>query len=367
MNILQHISHSFRSIIMMIRKSSYFLSCNKAVEASAAMAIALCLLPVSMAAEDQEPQPAETVPAAGAAPSPLITSASEVEGVTLTDKVINPSGEGENKVIGLSTEIVVKLGENKGVDLSQKGLVVYFGRGTNSGAPIAVDVYGSNDNGGSFLEAPIGYAYFQFRGKDTHEFSGRIHYTGTYNAFKLVIRKVSSGRQAEFNKFNLFAIGDDEAYPAGRIDPLHIADEYYMGYENYDYRPNSGILDPRNHYGRNAGLYSDATPWGTDTSFEYKGQVYELPTFDKQNNAQMPHVTETTVYAMPGDIIPLTPYFDLPTSVNYKETYSHWYKYIPGVFNQDTQILVPSTQDYSLLKTGEHRLLDFWLTLHQWC
>ncbi|MBD5220319.1 MAG: hypothetical protein HDS72_08855 [Bacteroidales bacterium] len=182
--------------------------------------------------------------------------------------------------------------------------------------------------------------------------------------------EVSSGNQvtpsakAEFFKFNLYAIADDQYYPGGRLDPLHAIGDYYLSYRDYKYQSNKGILSHRNHYGKNAEYYCTktgqeemSTPWGENHTFVYDGEVYDLPTFDKQGESQMPHITEMTLYAMPGDIITLIPFYDLPNVGNYYEKFSHWYGYVPKNSEGELQ-----NQDYSFdhVKDSDGNvLLDF--------
>lgn len=243
---------------------------------------------------------------------------------------------------------------------STRGLVVYFGRyqDNGNGAPTAVKVSGRPVGSENYED--LGYAYLLYRGAyRTHEFSNRVYSEDDkdYDSFKLHILEVSRGTEAHFYKFNLFAIADGEMYPAGRKDPIHLSSDYYKKrFKNFEYVANNGILDERNHYEPND-TYPIETPWGENNTFLYDGEIHELPTFDKQGGGQMPHVTETTLYAMPGDMISLSPYYDLPTSVNYREKYSHWYQYVPRKNNDNEQL---QDQNYAHLKDSEgNRLLDF--------
>ena len=297
-----------------------------------------------------------------AAPEPLITDPTKVQvgankwGVDRSNVVsittYNAGGIGINDFA--TTPITVDFTGNP-VQLSEtRGLVIYFGRYSNSGAPTVVKVSGHNVATGG--EDVLGYAYLLFRGGGrTHEFSNPVYGNGSYDSFKLEILEVSSGDSAEFYKFNLFAIEDGQSYPAGRIDPLHLPTDYYRyTFKDFTYEPNSGILDRRNHYGYNKD-YPEETPWGEDNTFVYDGEVHELPTFHKQGGGQMPHVTEQTLYAMPGDIISLSPYYDLPTSGNYREKFSHWYGYNPRNSRDELQ-----EQDYHhITDSNGNRLLDF--------
>lgn len=290
------------------------------------------------------------------APVPLITDNTKVTGVTVNADNLSITGsEGPGRSMNLSTNRTITVDFSTApVTLSRtKGLVVYFGRYESTGAPTVVKVSGHNVT--TREDDVLGYAYLLFRGGGrTHEFSNPVYGVGEYDSFTLEILEVSSGNTAKFYKFNLFAIEDGQPYPAGRVDPLHMDAEYYYDFYDYKYQPNKGILDPRNHYDPNNN-YTDVTPWGENNTFLYDGEIYELPTFDKQANGQMPHVTEHTLYAMPGDMISLSPYYDLPTSGNYREKFSHWYSYVPR--NADDEL---QDQEYGHIKDSRgNRLLDF--------
>lgn len=302
-----------------------------------------------------------------AAPEPLITDPTKVQVLGLNSDNINlPAYNAPGASINLNTPFQVNLNDNEVVELSPtRGLVLYFARYADDKAPTVVEVAGRVK--GTNTYQPLGYAYLQFRGGGrTHEFSNRVYSPNLaeYDSFEFKILEVSSGENAEFYKFNIFAIDDDQAYPGGRLDPLHSITDYYTGYKDYKYISNKGILSHRNHYGDNATYYCQgggveemSTPWGENHTFVYDGEVYDLPTFDKQGDSQMPHITEQTIYAMPGDMITLIPFYDLPNVGNYREKFSHWYGYVPKNENGELQ-----NQDYSFEHVKDNdgnNLLDF--------
>ena len=317
------------------------------------------------------------------APEPLITSEKQILTPTYGDGKIYDMNINVDKTYAWGRHISLESSESatitvdfadSPVELSKnRGLVVYFGRYENWGAPTVLKISGRVS--GSTTYSDLGYAYLLFRGSNrAHEFSNRVYGLTenevSYDSFKLEIIEVSSGKgisnstTAEFFKFNLYAIADDEYYPGGRLDPLHAIGDYYLSYRDYKYQSNKGILSHRNHYGKNATYYCTgtgqeemSTPWGENHTFVYDGEVYDLPTFDKQGDSQMPHITEMTLYAMPGDIITLIPFYDLPNVGNYYEKFSHWYGYIPKNSEGELQ-----NQDYSFdhVKDSDGNvLLDF--------
>lgn len=355
--------------------------------------VALCAAVLPMAAQ-------------ATSPKPLVVSPDQVSGVTMelghitlsgasageisfpTDKKIvvdlKPATLEEQAASALAAQSnVAPVVVLQPVELSAtKGLVVYFARMSNVGAPTAVKVRGHIQNTNSSDYVDLGYAYLQFRGGSeslNHEFSDIIYYnapkgspsSAIFDQFELEVIKVSSGSEAKLGKFNLFQIDEGGSYPAGRIDPLHAANEYSAYFQDFNYKPGRGVLDSHNWYGPNM-AYENVTevPWGDDNIIEWNDVALELPTFKEQPNkpeiepdgteistpgTQMPHVYEHTLYAMPGDIISLNPFYDLPTSDRYTGKYTHWYSYNPP----ENGALKP--QDYGHLRnTGSnHDLLDF--------
>ncbi|MDE5997261.1 MAG: right-handed parallel beta-helix repeat-containing protein [Muribaculaceae bacterium] len=278
-----------------------------------------------------------------------------------TDNTFRPDEQGQSEAT-LSKDadnaysFTVKL--NKSILLTDtEGLVVLFGRWQNEGSPKATKVEGRLN--GSEWET-IGYSYMQFRGgQGTIEYSKPIYADNKeYDELQFTVLKTAlgyaDGDKVRFNKFNVFLLKNGELYPDGRIDPWRLNTDYYTSYKDYIFEPTRGILDPRNHYGKNSD-YPTETPWGENNTFNYQGRTYELPTFKMQGDNQMPHVTEHTVYVMPGEIIPLLPYYDMPRSPRYYEVFSHWYKYNVDINGE------PQKQDYAHVidqNSGE-RLLDF--------
>ncbi|MDE6741573.1 MAG: right-handed parallel beta-helix repeat-containing protein, partial [Muribaculaceae bacterium] len=293
----------------------------------------------------------------------LITDKNQVSGLNgdETDNTFKPEEPGQSEAT-LSKDadnaysFAVKL--NEPISLTDtEGLVVLFGRWQNEGSPKATKVEGSLN--GSEWET-IGYSYMQFRGgQGTIEYSKPIYADNKeYDELRFTVLKTAlgyaDGDKVRFNKFNVFLLKEGDLYPDGRIDPWRLNTDYYTSYKDYTFEPTRGILDPRNHYGKNSD-YPNETPWGENNTFNYQGRTYELPTFKMQGDNQMPHVTEHTVYVMPGEIIPLLPYYDMPRSPRYYEVFSHWYKYNVDINGE------PQKQDYAHVidqNSGE-RLLDF--------
>ncbi len=287
----------------------------------------------------------------------LITRTNQISGITLNANNIDPAGQdAEHSFFAPNQPFTVTL--DNPLKLSDtEGLILYLGHYWVYGAPTLLKVEGKPRNEGNFIT--LGYAHVLYRGGDnTHEFSDPIYEpTGverTYDQLRFTVLKVEAGTRVEIFKFNVYPYKKGDLNPAGRLDTYRLPTDYYKSMWDYTYEPNSGILDKRNHYGVNAD-YPEDKPWGEENTFVYDGEVHELPTFDKQGGGQMPHVTEHTLYAMPGDMISLSPYYDLPTSGNYREKFSHWYGYIPRNSKDELQ-----EQDYHHIKDSRgNRLLDF--------
>lgn len=291
----------------------------------------------------------------------LITDIKQISGIgTNPDKlIIDPSDvDAIQPTFSMDNKFEVTL--NNPITLtSTQGLIMYMARYQLDGAPTLVQIEGAGEN-----EAyqTLGYAHFQYRGGDnTHEFSDPIYTITPTTVSKLRISVLKVTRPSDDDtkgyrlfKLNFFTYQKGDPYPDDRLDPLRYGTDYYRSFYGYAYQPNNGILDPHNHYGGNLN-YPEETPWGENNTFVYDGEVHELPTFDKQGGGQMPHVTEQTLYAMPGDIISLSPYYDLPTSGNYYEKFSHWYGYYPRNSRDELQ-----EQDYHhITDSNGNRMLDF--------
>lgn len=297
----------------------------------------------------------------------LVTDNSQVTGETLSlhDDTFNLDATGQSEATIAKDKYFYVDIEDTPISIdNETGLIVLFGRWSNEGSPKATKVEGSED--GTTWDI-LGYSYMQFRGGNgTIEYSKPIYgndiTTGKkYKSLRFKVLKTALGYAniggqdcVRFNKFNIFLLKNGEEYPDGRIDPWRHKDDYYTTYKDYKFKPTNGILSPRNHYGKNKD-YPSETPWGEKNTITYEGKDYELPTFHMQGDNQMPHVTEHTVYAMPGEIIPLVPYIEMPNNTRYDIQFSHWYKYNKDI-NGELQ-----SQDYTHLVdpvTGE-RLLDF--------
>ncbi len=309
-----------------------------------------------------------TVNAEAAGPY-LVTDNSQVTGETLSvsENTFNLEVTGQSETTIAKDEWFYVDIKNTPISIDKEtGLIVLFGRWNNEGSPKATQVEGSvSEDGEDWVT--LGYSYMQFRGGNgTIEYSKPIYGNENtigkeFKRLRFKVLKTALGYAnidgkdyVRFNKFNVFLLKDGDFYPDGRIDPWRHKDDYYYNYNDYKFRSTSGILDARNHYGNNIN-YPTETPWGVNNTYTYNGREYELPTFHMQADNQMPHVTEHTVYVMPGEIIPLLPYYDMPRNGRYYAHFSHWYKYNIDIDG------VPQKQDYSHVKdkeTGE-RLLDF--------
>ena len=289
--------------------------------------------------------------------TPLITSIDQIKGISnLKDQNIDPTDiDAQQPQYNLDQKFTVEFED--GIQLSPtRGLIMYLGRYQRDGAPTLVQIESSTDGGTTYTT--LGYAHFLYRGGgNTHEFSDIIYPKQelTINRLRVSVLKTATGiDHYRLFKLNFFACNKGDLYPGGRLDPLRLPSDYYKSFMHYSYESNDGILNVRNHYGDNKD-YPTETPWGDDNTFVYEGEVHELPTFHKQGGGQMPHVTEYTLYAMPGDMISLSPYYDLPTQGNYRDKYSHWYGYIP----RNSKDVLQEQDYHHITDSRGNRLLDF--------
>lgn len=253
--------------------------------------------------------------------------------------------------------IVVYLGINDQVDVTDA---------TRPGTIKTLKVSGRKSGQTEYVD--LGYAYFQFRGDWTHEFSDVIYppegADGSYDSLKLEVVETTNGNRGCFYKFNVYQ--KTLKFPGNRLDPLRCEEDYYGNtYEDYRFEPTRGILSHRNHYGLDADMYCTgnesadmALPWGDSIRVNYDNRTYELPTYDEQGGFHAPHITEKTLYAMPGDIIPLIPFYDMPNFPYYHENFSHWYGYVPRTGAKDPLHKQDYKKEYVTDNDG-NSVLDF--------
>ena len=257
---------------------------------------------------------------------------------------------------------VVRLRDN---DVLNEGdfIAVFFKRATEwqtDYQPTVIKVEGSSDN--SNYEN-LGFYHLLFSGVKTEEFSERIriksnntryirvsaydnvgHVVIRYYGDDSALTAMTQNSGFETTNFNIYKIGATGSYTNNWADNLYLNRDFDKRYEDYTLEHTLGIADIHNQSGLNEGwglpdwsravmnsyeakgIYlPDYTMWGVaDQGETVKKDPYNRV---KRGLRQPTHVTEHTVYAVPGDVVGLFPYLDMHEMPNYFERFSHWYDY----------------------------------------
>lgn len=232
-----------------------------------------------------------------------------------------------------------------------KNLVIMVKRPNYSGwtreHPTAFEVKGILDDN---TEVPACYVYLLYRGMGTSEYSSRISLSKLWEkhpewngkklkGFKFIVianngRKYNSTteyREMCLSYFQIYKMDQGENYSDILKDRLHLQSDYLYDYKDYEFINTQGIYDDINKIkdwnlpGDTANLPNIKFP---DYNFiEPSNSKYPLAADQKR---QPTHTVEHILYAVPGDVIALYPYYELPVSGNYQENFSHWYDYKTG-------------------------------------
>ncbi len=150
---------------------------------------------------------------------------------------------------------------------------------------------------------------------------------------------------AEFQLYrsdtNLTALNDSPQ--AWMEDESHTLLDYNEYYKDFTLKHTRGVVNEKNHNGvKGLSDWCDWSKWvnGTWTEAEeLKKEGIEMPDFTyinietapwgrvKDGDRQRTHVTEHTVYAIPGQVTTLYPFSDIHTNVAYHENFVRWYDY----------------------------------------
>lgn len=231
--------------------------------------------------------------------------------------------------------------------------------------PITFHVQASVD--GSTWSETVVYAYLLYRGQNTNEFSSRIHTEGlekrgykylrfsvTANNTKSVVPGTET-RYMNVGDFNVMKIKRNANYTDKLIDRLRTVNDYSFVYNDYEFVNTMGIIDPANHpadkkvsddpsNGGNIADYADWSGWSADGKWTKDAEALvaagvTIPDYTLLNQStdadietgvrQPTHVKEHILYAIPGDVLALYPFYDTNTNA-YFELFSHWYDYTTG-------------------------------------
>ena len=232
-----------------------------------------------------------------------------------------------------------------------KNLVIMVKRPNYSGwtreHPTAFEVKGILDDN---TEVTVCYVYLLYRGMGTSEYSSRISLSKlwenpklngkTINGFKFIVT-ANNGRKYNPEKgyremcmsyFQIYKMDKGENYSDILKDRLHLQSDYLYDYKDYKFINTQGIYDDTNKI-EEWNLPVDTANLPNNIKFpdynfiEPSTSKYPLAADQKR---QPTHTVEHILYAVPGDVIALYPYYELPVSGNYQENFSHWYDYKTG-------------------------------------
>lgn len=226
--------------------------------------------------------------------------------------------------------------------------------------PTTFHVQASTD--GVNWSGTVVYAFLLYRGPLTHEFSSRIHTDGLENkGYKYLRLSVTANntkslvpgtevRYMNVGDLNIMKIKRDANYTDTHIDRLHLVSDYFYKYQDHDFVHTMGIIDPAN---RNISpaieTWTDWSGWAngkwTKDGAALSENAIKMPDYSwltaandpdrPQGQRQPTHTVEHDLYAIPGDIIALYPFYAMNDS--YHEHFIHWYDYKTGGITTDSQ------------------------------
>lgn len=280
----------------------------------------------------------------------------------------------------------------------QYDLVVYTRRHVydRTEHPLALKVVYSTDGANFVTDAAAesaqgglpAFAFFLYRGRNTEEYSGRIHLGSpaeykekfgeggikklrfivtSNNSHTRVNKSESPIRTMRMGEFNIMLVGHNQDYSSLMTDRLHLRNDYFYDYKDFGFTNTLGILDNTNavsgwesltgkwnryKYTNAKGESRDTVVWNISNK---EKQLLEkagisMPDFTPLSSAnnkdilpgtgfrQPTHTVEHILYAIPGDAITLYPYYDMyinpyneaETFHYYGEVFSHWYDFTTG-------------------------------------
>ncbi len=230
--------------------------------------------------------------------------------------------------------------------------------GTTNGHPIQFRIDGSRD--GVAWDENIAMVDIPFSGKAAspgeENYSNAFHLPSGYTWLKFTCTKTNDGAihqpggmyymiLAEFQLYKSeIDLSSIKTNPSSvMVDEAHTVFDYNDHYRDFEFVHTHGIIDPINHNTNTLWDWCDWSKWSNgawtgDASMLEENGV-EMPDFRyinketapwgrvEEGNRQRTHVTERTVYAIPGQVTTLYPFSDLLTSTAYHENFVRWYDY----------------------------------------
>ncbi|MBO5053099.1 MAG: discoidin domain-containing protein [Muribaculaceae bacterium] len=202
------------------------------------------------------------------------------------------------------------------------------------------------------------HIHFQFRGWNTKEYSERITTQRPFRYIKFTLKENlshtynSAGQYyMRLSEFHIIRLNRNDRYTYNRVDPFRAYNDYNDYYNDFTFEHTHGIIDERNRLNDTECLnwvadiktWSDWSKWSTDghwsdpraaeAGVKMPDFTFITPTDSKypiDDVRQRTHVIEHELYAIPGDVIPLYPFYELNATGAFYETFSHWYDYKTG-------------------------------------
>ena len=155
-------------------------------------------------------------------------------------------------------------------------------------------------------------------------------------------------REMAMSRLDVLGLKKTADYSDTFKDRLHLKSDYLDLYSDYDFVNTNGIADEavnQKIQGRGNGIWSvfdenDTTALKNagidikslnlpDLSFIQGGPDADPP-LDPDQKRQRTHTVEHIIYAIPGDVVGLYPYYQMAENEHYYERFSHWYNYRTG-------------------------------------
>lgn len=228
--------------------------------------------------------------------------------------------------------------------------------GSNNGHPTEFRIAGSHDGVNwtdNLATVEIGFSG-EIKSPGEENFSEGFHLPSGYQWLRFICTRNYRGDNS-IGGFPLLILAEFQLYSsdtnltdlntspqAWMADQSHTIFDYNDYYKDFTLRHTRGVVNEKNHNVKGLSDWCDWSKWvdGTWTEAEeLKKQGIEMPDFTYINketapwgrvtegNRQRTHVTEHTVYAIPGQVTTLYPFSDIHNTTAYHENFVRWYDY----------------------------------------
>lgn len=168
---------------------------------------------------------------------------------------------------------------------------------------------------------------------------------------------------SRFDVIRLTPTEDYESVQNGYRDRFHLKSDYIDTYQNHTFVNTNGIFNSKNNVpGWTDNYDAIKNMLDSDNKVKLNGVTTDItmPSFelidsnnkdgeiiDQDQYRQPTHTVEHIIYAIPGDVVALYPYYQMASSNQFRDNFAHWYNYKTGgrlVYNAPW-----SNIDYDLL------------------